>query len=96
MKNSRPHPRLDFQAAVQNVAYATTAEGGLNTQDGIGTRSGSRTEESDYARESYGTKTGVGATIQRNCIRCLSLKNFQPWKFRKLARFCIAWVSSII
>ena len=36
VKNCRTHPRLDFQAAVQNVAYATTATGGIITQDGNG------------------------------------------------------------
>ena len=49
---------MDFEAAVQNVAYATTATGGnncINNRKGIGTRLGLRTEESD--------EKGVGAGV---------------------------------
>ena len=60
VKNCRIHPRLDFQAAVQNVTYATTAEGYIFFRDGIGTRLGLRTEESDDSRKGYGTKTDFG------------------------------------
>ena len=38
----------------------------------------------------------VTTSFQRNCISCLKLKNFQPWKLKKLARLCTAWFSSII
>ena len=63
VKNYRTHPRLDFQAAVQNVAYATTATGGVQTRDGIKRRLGLGTEESDDAGESYVTKTCVGTGV---------------------------------
>ena len=63
VKNCRTHPRLDFQAAIQNVAYATTATGGIQTRDGIKRRLGLGTDESDNAGESYGTKTGVGTGV---------------------------------
>ena len=63
VKNCRTHPRLDFQAAVQNVAYATTATGGIQTRAGIKRRLGLGAEESDDDGESYGTKTGVGTGV---------------------------------
>ena len=49
VKKCRIHPRLDFQAAAQNVAYATTATGGIQTRYGIERRLGLGTEESDDA-----------------------------------------------
>ena len=63
VKNCRTHPKLDFQAAVQNVAYATTATGGIHIRDGFCRRFGLGTEESDDARERYDPKTGVGTGV---------------------------------
>ena len=62
-KNCRTHPRLNFQAVVQNVAYATTATGGIRTQFGIERRLRLGKEESDDAEDSYGTKIGVGTGV---------------------------------
>ena len=63
VKNYRIHPRMIFQAAIENVPYATFATGGIITRNDIGTKLGLRTEWSDDAREGYGTKTGVGTGV---------------------------------
>ena len=60
---------MDVEAAVHNVAYATIATGSINIRDGIGTRLGLRTEESDET----GVGTGVSFGTENN--RKSSMKN---------------------
>ena len=76
VKNCRTHPRLDVQAAVPNVADATTATGDIDTRESIGPRLVLRTEESDDAREGYASKSAVakGGSVGTESKRKYSMK----------------------